>query len=215
MKRRFLLLLTLLPTTVHAQNLLSNSGFENPVLASGGTQRVFTGGSIGAWTVVGPESALIETSYAEPVNSISAFVAQEGQNALDLTGAGNVGLAAGVTQSVPTVIGQTYLISFYVGRADGNSFYATPATVDLRIDGGARTSFTNSGATLGTVNWQFFSESFVATNASTEIAFLNGTSDNNYVGLDNVSLTAVTAAPEPSSLGLMAFVALGWVKRRR
>jgi Protein of unknown function (DUF642) len=190
--------------TANAQNLVANPGFENPTLAPGTLLTVTTGNTLGAWTVVGPSTLLAETTYAEAVNGILAFNAQEGNNALDMTGAGNVGTAAGVTQSVPTMIGTLYNVSFYVGRADGNSFYASPATVDLSIASGARVSYTNSDATPGNVNWKQFFTSFTATSTSTSITFFNNTpSANNYAGLDNVSVTSSVTAPEPSTLILL------------
>jgi hypothetical protein len=72
-----------------AQNLISNGGFETPVLAPGAVQNFATGSTIGgAWTVLGTPSTfpvgLVQTTAAEPANGISQFNAQEGLNSLDL-----------------------------------------------------------------------------------------------------------------------------------
>jgi len=163
-------------------------------VASGSYATFATGQSIGAWKVLGPVGnpgavAVIQTKYAEPGNGV-AFKAQEGLNAVDLTGNANQG-SCGVQQTIPTVAGKVYQVSFYVGRAAGNSFYATPAVVMLSINSGAATKFTNSSVTAGTVNWQHFTKTFTATGSSTKLTFLNGQTTNNYTGLDNVSVTVV------------------------
>jgi hypothetical protein len=203
--------------------LIINGGFEDPVLGPGTAVRLAGGQIIGStgWTVVGNAIVDVQTTYAEPGNGMSAFNAQEGLNSLDLTAASNEGPSCGVQQMVSTVGGQRYVLSFYVGRADANQFYATPATVDLSIDGGPRISFTNSNTTPGFVNWEQFTTSFVATNANTTITFLNGTPlGANYAGLDNVVLNpaASSPVPEPASLSLLTLgvaglAGYGWRKR--
>jgi Protein of unknown function (DUF642)/PEP-CTERM motif len=195
-----------------AQNLIANPSFENPVVATGGFNFVPGGSSIGAWQVVGPNVLLIESTYGEPSFGVNAYTAQNGLNALDLTGNTNVS-TTGVTQTINTIVGQPYDISFYVGRATGSLFLAPP-TVDLSIDGGPRTSYTNSGSTAGTINWQQFLTNFTATNPTTAITFYNhaGSVAVNYTGLDNVS---VTAAPEPGTLALIAVGGMGIVSRLR
>jgi hypothetical protein len=204
MKQKILccILVSTLATTIHAQNLITNSGFENPSL-TGTFLVVNQGNSIGGWTVLGSSTLLLRTDHIEPGVS---FASQEGLNSLDLTGNVNVGTSAGVTQNISTVIGQVYNISFYVGRASGSAFYATPSTADLSINGGVRTSFTNAGATSGTTNWQQFLTTFTAVSTSTSIAFYNATTSNNFVGLDNVS---VTAAPEPATISLLTLGIFG------
>ncbi len=202
-----------------AGNLIVNGGFESPTVAVG-TFKTYTGGQqIGSpgWTVEGKNVLLIQTTYAESYNHITGFNAQSGLNALDITGYGNTGPTDGVTQSVATDIGQSYLLTFYVGRADGGagSVYATPSTVDLQINSGSLMAFTNSNATPNKVNWEQFSYEFNATSTSTQVTFLNGTaSGNNYAGLDSVSMVAT---PEPSGLILMVCGSLGFASlvRRR
>jgi hypothetical protein len=86
-----------------------------------------------------------------------------------------------------------------------HQYYSLPSILDLSIDGGARTSFTNANLVDGTVTWQQFSQDFTATNLSTTIAFFNGiaSADNNFVGLDNVqisSLSQPTSVPEPFTI---------------
>jgi Protein of unknown function (DUF642) len=187
-----LLTLGALVPGAHADSLL-NGGFETPAVPVGGYTHFVGGQTVGAWTVVGTAVLLVQTEYAEPANGISAFTAQAGLNSLDLTGAGNEGFTSGVEQVVPTIAGQAYNLSFFVGRASsGSPLYSAPATVDLSINGGPRVGYTNTAATTGTNNWMKFKTSFVATGSSTTITFLNGTpSPITEAGLDGVVLTPV------------------------
>ena len=185
-------------TSAGAQ-IVSNGSFETPVLTEGEARLFATGASIGAWTVLGsagnPVAVFsIHTMYGEASLGVTAFNAQNGLNSLDLTGSFNQGLESGVQQTIPTVIGRQYLLSFHVGRASGRSVYATASTVELSIDGGPRAPYTNSNSTPGAVNWQQFTASFVATGPTTTLSFYNGQTTNRFSGLDNVVVTPACAA---------------------
>jgi hypothetical protein len=187
-----LMTLGALVPSVHADSVL-NGGFETPSVPAGSYTHLVGGQTLGAWTVVGTGVLLVQTTYAEPAEGISAFAAQAGLNSLDLTGAGNEGFTSGVVQTVQTTAGQAYHLSFFVGRASSASpLYSAPATVDLSINGGPRVGYTNTAATPGTTNWMKFTTSFVATGSSTTLAFLNGTPPpTTEAGVDGVVLTPV------------------------
>jgi len=209
----------------HAQ--IVNGGFETPVVGAGNFQNFTPGSSIGAWTVVGNAGTsvtLLNTTYSEPGNGMTAFQSQEGVQSLDITGPGNLGTSAGVQQSITTVNGQAYTLSFFVGKAQsttGSGFYSDPTILDLSIDGGGRTSFTNTNVGgSGFLNWQQFNFDFTATGTSTLITFFNGTAsgNENEVGLDNVTIASrVAATPEPGTISLLAGLGLstGVLLRRR
>jgi hypothetical protein len=191
-------------------NLLTNGSFEVPLVPVG-SYTGFAGAStaIIGWTVVGSDVTVSSGSFSQ--NGIT-FQAQSGAQWLDVTGTSSNSTLNGVTQTVATAVGQAYQLDFYVGSAtDGAYFFA--ATVDLSIDGGARTTYANPTAPTNAMNWKLFSTNFVAKGVSTTVTFYNGSLSSNYSsGLDNVSLTAV---PEPSrglllptGLAVMAFVRL-------
>lgn len=122
----------------------------------------------------------------------------------------------GITQTVATTVGQAYLLSFWLGNADGlgNSNYLLPSALNLSINGGAAQSFSNSDSTTFTLNWKQFSTGFVATSASTTLSFLNATGvADAETGLDDVMLIA---APEPATAALaLAGLAGLWLRVRR
>ncbi|MEO0648687.1 MAG: PTPA-CTERM sorting domain-containing protein [Cyanobacteria bacterium J06650_10] len=187
---------------------IANGGFEVPSVAPGSFQNFNAGDDIGGWTAIGTTVSLVEKNYSElAFNGVSSFVPQEGNNSLDLTGPFNQGTSNGVQQQISTVLGQAYRLSFFVGVASGNSRnnYSVPSIVDVSIDGNPQGSFTNSALVPGTVNWQKFFLDFTASDANTTLTFLNGidSSNNNFVGLDNVQIEAVpTPAPLLGLLGM-------------
>lgn len=196
--------------------LIVNGGFEEPYLPDDGPAAVaFSPGEVvgAGWVVLGaPGSrlALGRVGYDEPTHAL-VFNALEGRNALDLTGPGTYGPDLGIRQALATQAGVEYELSFFIGRVTmvgGPAWpYISASTVNLSIDGGPLMAFTNSDITEGYVNWKRFTYSFVATGASTSIAFYNGTDgDNGAILLDAVSMTAV---PEPSSAVLATLAAVG------
>lgn len=206
-------------------DLIQNGGFEQPPVPGTYPQLLDVPGGSGlitGWTTLGNDVLLIGNSYSEPGNGVT-FNAQSGNQSLDITGVGNTGPTDGITQTVNgTTAGQAYTLTFWVGKATSNltsdTIYVGPASVGLKIDGGAVMTFTNSNSTPGAVNWQQFSIQFVATGSSTAITFLNETPvGTNYAGLDGVTLNAV---PEPGPLtlcaaGLPLFLGISWFRNRR
>ena len=204
-----------------------NPGFDTQVLTTGtfitntAPNNLTTG-----WQVVGPSyTLLIESSYNEPGNGVIGFTAQSGRNSVDLTdGNGATPAGSGVKQQIATTPGQVYDVSFYLGKVispNGSPFYSGLPSVSLAINGAVTNTFMHSGSTTpaGSINWQQFTTSFTASTSLTDIAFLNAVSsnDNNFTGLDTVSVTAAssTAAPEPGSLALLALGMVGGAAARR
>jgi uncharacterized protein DUF642/PEP-CTERM motif-containing protein len=197
-------------------NLLTDGSFESPTVPAGGFSNFGTGTTIGGWTVVGPQASIVSGSFSQ--DGIS-FPAEDGLQWVDLTGDGSNSLE-GLQQSVATVPGHTYLLSFWVGNVNNpGGIFGTTSSVDLEINGAPHGTFTNSCASCtSTQAWQQFTTSFVASGATTMVTFLNedGPADNSN-GLDNVVLTGQAAGvPEPATLSLLVLGLAGtfWPRRR-
>jgi hypothetical protein len=165
--------------------------------------------------VVGPEVSIVSTTFTQ--NGFS-FVAQEGNQWLDLTGDGANSPANGVQTTLATAIGQAYNLSFYVGNiVNPLGIFGTTSTVNVLVNGLPVLTATNSAGTgLTSQIWQQFSLAGVATTNSTTFTFLNGDpAGDNSNGLDNIVIN--TAVPEPSTWAMMilGFVGLGFVAYRR
>jgi len=201
-----------------APDLLTNGSFESPLVPVGSFTNFGSGSTaITGWSVVGPQASVVSGSFA---SECCKFPAADGAQWLDLTGDLSNQLE-GVEQSVATVAGKTYDLSFEVGNVfDPRGIYGTTSTVDVMVNGTSIGTFTNSCTTCtGALTWQSFSTSFVASGATTLVEFLNQdpTSDNSN-GLDKVVLTgAAVTAPEPAALGLLALglAGVGLFRRRR
>jgi hypothetical protein len=217
-------------------NLLVNGSFEEPVVSGGSACGPYfdcrgfnVGDNIAGWAVVGKGGApgvsvvmLLGSNYTEPDNGNNAtlhFYPVDGIQAIDLTGEGNQGLTNGIKQSVTTVAGSLYQLSFFVGHQyDLAPGYAGPSSVVLYMNGIAIETLTNPNDTPENVNWLQFVYDFTAPTDFTTIAFLNGTDiGNNYAGLDNVVLSALNVVPEPGTLALFlgGLAALSVLRRRK
>ena len=181
------------PAAAQAVNLITNPGFETPVVPAGS----FTGFNLGqatpvipGWTVTGSSGsvALISRTFA-----IAGFTVmpRSGNQSLDLTGQNNA--PTGVQQSVATVVGRRYALYFWVGNTFSvNSFMGTSSTVNVFVNGRLLTSVMNTGgAGLTRPFWQPFSAGFVATSTVTTIAFINADPSSDTANLlDDVTLLA-------------------------
>ena len=174
---------------------------------------------IGNWSVIGKGGAdgvavVMQLGNGYTENSLH-FDAQDGSQSLDLTGEGNQG-ANGVKQSVSTIIGMPYVLSFYLGREDplAPGYRGGPSALDFILNQDAPVTFTDTDMFSNDIAWKQFVFGFTATTATTTFAFLNATgTGNNFAGLDNVDLEAI---PEPGTLALfgLGFGILLLLRRR-
>ena len=188
-------------------NLITNGSFETPLAPVGGFTNYPTGSTaITGWTVTGPEASIVNGTYS-PGGGFT-FPAEDGIQWLDLTGDGS-NVFEGVKQTVSTVSGTSYDLSFYVGNISGGP-WGTTSTAEVQINGASVATETNSTSS-STLAWQKFTIPFTATSASTTIEFDNRDPiGDNSNGLDNIDIEVAPAAtPEPGSIVLLGSGFLG------
>jgi hypothetical protein len=179
-----------------AQSLIKDGSFENPVTPPGTHVTYSLGQNIGPWAVVGPAGSnvdLISRTYTEAGFS---FPAKRGMASADLTGAPDDGLAQGLAQTVKTVSGGTYELTFFVGNIyDPSGYFGTTSTVNVYVGQTLLISATNEGGDgKPRMVWKEFSANFVASGTTTTLSFINGDlagSGDRICGLDAVVLTSV------------------------
>lgn len=83
---------------------------------------------------VGPAGtvvSIVSTSFSQQG---VLFQAQSGAQWLDLTGNGS-NSSEGISQTLSTIAGHQYDVTFFVGNTTGGSIFGTTSTVNLAING--------------------------------------------------------------------------------
>lgn len=185
-------------SAAHA-NLLTNGSFEagNFVGQGNDTMSLAAGSTvITGWTVITDT-----TAWIGPANPFG-LSASQGSYFLDLTNYQAGTPFAGVAQTIATTPGSTYALTFDLG---GSNLWGRPDSITASAAG---TSATFATPTTGTNNdWYHESLLFVANSSSTTVQ-LQGFAGVNYIGLDNVSVDFVSAAPIPEP-GVWALMVVG------
>jgi choice-of-anchor C domain-containing protein len=204
-----IVLALVIPVAAHA-NLISDGDFNSP--SGGGSFVTYGGGSlIGPWTVTGASVDLIGGYWQAPTT---------GGGSVDLDG----NAPGGLTQNIKTVAGQTYDLSFYLsGNPDG---YPNTKTLNVSAGTASPTLTYTIGANTHS-NMLYVPESivFIATAASTQIAFTSGDVGSPYGPvIGGVSVIAVSpaggitsAVPEPMTVAILGFglAGIGLLRQRR
>jgi hypothetical protein len=179
--------------------------------------------AIPGWTVSGPVLGLPPAGVSIVDGSLTAagvpLSARSGKQWLNLAGNG-YNTDTVIAQTIVTVPGHQYQLSYHVGNYTGPPFGLFTSRVGVFIDGAFLFTDTNATDSPSSINWQPFAHTFTAAGTSTTIAFQNGdvpTDFNN--GIDDVVVVDLTPpAPVPTSSGwwLAALAAgLGLLAARR
>lgn len=207
--------------TAHA-NLLTNGSFENYNGITPGGDGSFAAGvgatTITGWTVYTASSNGV--AWIGPSNTYG-IVSVDGTSgaSLDLQGYGTGGPYGGVDQSIVTISGDTYALTFDLGGSPRDG-----GTYSIDASAGSTSQTFNYTPTPGTAvnNWVSETLDFTATGSSTLISLLGTQSGGveEYIGLDNADVEFVSgpsATPLPATLPLFAggLGVIGLVTRRR
>lgn len=188
-----------LASVAHA-NLLVNGGFE----ASSSPTATPPG-----WFNIGHSDGVITyAAFGTP--------AYEGLNFYDLGGYGDATgpIGDGIAQSLATIAGATYTLSF--GLSAENQSGTETLTVAA---GSASTDYVLTPDGSGTFQRPFTTQTFnfVATGALTTLSFITtaGTTGANDPMIDGVSVTAAVPEPQTYALMLAGLGVLGFIAKRR
>lgn len=202
------LLLLLLPA-ISSADLLTNGGFE----ASSSTTTTPTG-----WTQIGLMQGVM------PYSMFPTMPVYQGANFYDIGGIANPlpNVGDGIEQTVSTVIGASYTLSFGLSSEDGTD----PAeNLNVLLNGTTLHTYTLVSTFVPFAGpWMTETLNFTATSSSTTVAFTvtptmgSGNADlgNNDPLLDGITLNPAghSAVPEPSEAWLIAAgLAIGFLWR--
>jgi hypothetical protein len=147
--------------------------------------------TIPGWTTTNAELlwASISNSFG-PTTPFGLFL-------LDLTGYHDSYPYAGTTQVLPTIAGQTYQVSFSIGQDQQDSRYRGPVSVIAAAGAVTSATYTFTPTNSSGNEWATFQADFTAQCGSTIVTITGQTAHGGqYLGLDNVSLTAQGGGPE-------------------
>ncbi len=174
---------------VNAANLVADPGFE------GGTPNSYTGAMGDGWVVTAGTGAICDNAGNGCGNAGDPHTGTQ-MAFLDWSDTFNT-----ITQTLATVSGQTYTISYWVASDQPNF---------LEVTFGGSTLFNGTAPTNGATSAGYVEYSFnsTATSTSTVLAFSGQRTVRGGTLLDDVSVTA-SAVPEPATWILTAGALLG------
>ena len=195
--------ISVIPSTAFAAELVSNGGFETPIVSSTCCSTV-PPDSLDGWTATPNVNVVVGTFMSTGGN-----LAAEGNQYVDLVGQGGTG---SIFQDLITEIGGVYTLTFAYSH---NLFTpATSASADILLNGILFDSIMHSTGDTSDLDWVTYSNTFTASQTTTRLTFLNTAGGvNEGIFLDAVSVASV---PEPATWAIMllGFAGIGIAMRR-
>ena len=193
---RYLITIALLAQPLAALPLITNGSFEEPRLSS--TQNLSGPFTLGAWSGYAPSQGGNAGLVVGPDNGLSPA---DGTQHFTFNG-GNPSDRGYLEQTLPTLAGQLYELTFALGRAGGGQ----PLSLALTLNTSPALTY-QPPSSLG---YALYTLNYTATGPTT-LRFTD-TSEGNSISdlyLDAVSLTQATPLPDHSSPAAEMIIALG------
>jgi hypothetical protein len=178
---------SLVAGAANAKNLIGDGGFETPPSPASYFTTYSPGAMIGEWSVTGSGNVATVNNYNE---GGVLWSAHRGKAFLDLTGTCDCGANSGVAQTIKTVVGATYQVTFWVGNTTIQGQGST-STVQVYIGSNLLITAKNKAKGNPTEVWRKFVTGFTATAGTTTISFVNADPNGDEQnGLDDVTIVA-------------------------
>lgn len=180
-----------------------------------------TNTEITGWTISGQNGVIPNNVDLVHNFTYPSFTNTAGSNSLDMEGA--VGASGVIFQSFATTPGDTYTLSFeYANNPMPGP--TSSGTMNVLVTGTGTVlnqNVTHTGSLFTNMNYNLFSQNFVADSTTTKLQFEALTHSGFGIALDAVSVnlagTPPPTVPEPSSVVLLGSGLLGlaaWLRRR-
>jgi hypothetical protein len=214
----------LLASGAQAANLIQNGSFETasdgsllPALTGPGLALANGNTAMAGWTVIGGTDGdgLAWLGKGNQFGPTTPF----GNYFLDLAGYHDRTPYFGVEQTISTVAGESYSLTFNLGVDQDDGRYDGPIGVTATA-GSTSKVFDNFNPDAGGNVWQSFTLNFTAGSSSTLVSIV-GEQGDQYIGLDQVSVTGMSeSVPEPSTwammlIGFAGFAFAGYHKAKK
>ncbi len=165
-------------------NLISNGGFESPIVTGNGGDWEIVANLTSGLDWIAEYISLNPNPGLELQAGYSSWTPKEGDQFAELDG----NESTKIYQDIPTVIGQTYTIGYSFSPRPG----VASNMLSVSVDGAEVDTQSQDGTSLTNTSWTDDSVSFVATSATTRVAFVNtDTSDSLGTFVDSVSVRCV------------------------